>query len=373
MRIGFDARWYNDSGVGNYVRDLTRYLARIPDLDLVLYEGMENPLPLVEGDNVRKVQVRCRKYSVGEQFELSRRVHADRIDVFHSPFYVMPYMASCPVVVTIHDLIPFLFPIYGQPKREIIKTGYRLAAKCATRIIVDSQHTAEDLSRLLGVPAEKMTVVLISASSDKFFPGKNVEELDYLARRYGVKQPYVFVPGARNWKNKNIPTALKAVQRAQQLCGPFQTVISGPPESVDAACDLSNFRDIELVRTGLVPVEDLGKLYRHATIFLLASRYEGFGLPLLEAMMCGCAAVSSNGGSLREVGGDGALLFDPDDVHGMSNAITAMIQNPDYLQANRRRALQWSARFSFEKTAAMTASVYADAFRLTHHHNRSGN
>lgn len=142
MRIGFDGRWYGQSGVGNYVSDLLDAMQRVDgDIEIILYEDPENPLDHLDGARIRKIPVRARKYSAREQFELARRCRIDRLDVFHSPFYLTPWFASCPVVVTIHDLIPFLFDIYGLPKRLLIRLGYRLATRKAARVIADSQNT----------------------------------------------------------------------------------------------------------------------------------------------------------------------------------------------------------------------------------------
>src|SRR5713101_4444104 len=127
MRVGLDGRWYGNSGVGNYVSELLQAMgASQNDIEIILYEDPKNPLEHVKGERIRKVPVRARRYSVREQLELAQRCRADRLDVFHSPFYVTPWLAPCPVVVTIHDLIPFLFKIYSFPKQKIVKLGYRM-------------------------------------------------------------------------------------------------------------------------------------------------------------------------------------------------------------------------------------------------------
>src|SRR5260370_6524679 len=113
MKVGFDGRWYGDSGVGNYVAGLIEAIVALKnEIEIILYEDPRNHLEHVKGDSVRKVPVHAKRYSVLEQFELAYRCRADALDVFHSPFYVAPWFAPCPVVVTIHDLIPFLFNIY---------------------------------------------------------------------------------------------------------------------------------------------------------------------------------------------------------------------------------------------------------------------
>src|SRR5260221_3410220 len=160
MRIGFDGRWYGYSGVGSYVSELIHAMGSLEeDFEIILYENPRNTWEHAHGKRVRKVPVHAKRYSVQEQFELAWRCRADRLDVFHAPFYVAPWFAPCPVVVTIHDLIPFLFNIYILPKRQLIRLGYWLAVKKAVRVIAVSQKTADDAVRILDVPTEKTTVV----------------------------------------------------------------------------------------------------------------------------------------------------------------------------------------------------------------------
>src|SRR6266700_4411488 len=109
MRVGFDARWYNDAGVGTYVAELLRALVRRSDCEIVVSVNPVNFVPGLDGWGGKRVSVYSSKYSLAAQFELRRRIRQDKLDVFHTPFYMMPLAAGCPVVVTVHDLIPFLF------------------------------------------------------------------------------------------------------------------------------------------------------------------------------------------------------------------------------------------------------------------------
>src|SRR5262245_37614624 len=135
-RVGLDARWYNDSGVGTYVAGLLRAMAAADrGFELLVYEHPENPVPGLDDSRVIRVPVRVRKYSIAEQSELRRRARADHLDVFHSPFYAIPLALSCPVVVTIHDLIPFRFHLGPWAKRWMVKTGHRASVRRAGHII----------------------------------------------------------------------------------------------------------------------------------------------------------------------------------------------------------------------------------------------
>src|SRR6266436_4701088 len=330
MRIGFDGRWYGHSGVGNYVSELLQAMGALQDdIEIILYEDPKNPLEHVRGDRIRKVPVHAKRYSVQEQFELAWRCRADRLDVFHSPFYVAPWFAPCPVVVTIHDLIPFLFKIYSLPKQKMIKLGYRMAVLKAARVIADSENTASDLRGILGVPREKTRVVHLATSRDHFHARQETSELEYLFARYGIRQPYVLTLSAKNWGTKNLSVVLQALSICRQQIGSkFQTVIVGPPDGFHEASRRNAAEVEDVVLTGFVPTADLPKLYRGAHVFLMGSKYEGFGLPLLEAMSCGCAVVCSNGGSLAEVAGAGAVLVDPDNAAIMGQAVARLLCDP---------------------------------------------
>src|SRR5258708_31812692 len=153
MRVGFDARWYNDSGVGVYVAELLRAMAQLSrDFELVVYEDPQNPVPGLDGLPIVRIQVCAPKYSISEQLELRRRCRQDKLDIFHSPFYVAPLGLHCPLVVTVHDLIPFLFRIYPRPKQWMVKMGYRAAVRRAERATAASWRTAQNVPENLRGP-----------------------------------------------------------------------------------------------------------------------------------------------------------------------------------------------------------------------------
>lgn len=359
IRVGFDARWYNDSGVGSYVRGLLGAMAQSADeIELLAYEDPANPVPLPKFPKVQRVAVTAAKYSASGQIELARRCREDRLDVFHSPFYVVPLFAACPVVVTVHDLIPFLFRIYRWPKSTMVRSGYRMAARKADHIIVDSNRTAQDIESVLGTVSERVSVVHIAAQECYSATG-GPAELEVLQEKYGVRLPYVLVSSARNWRTKNLEAALQALEVARQQSGvDFQTMIYGPPEGLAAAGGPERWRPLNLRCIGYVPSENLAMLFRHASVFLLTSLYEGFGLPVVEAMSCGCAVVCSNGGALAETAGSGAQVFNPADAQGMGAAVNALLRDKANLNYWKEAALKRAREFSWAKAARETIWVY---------------
>ncbi len=364
MRIGFDARWYGGSGVGNYVLELLQALVPLAsDCEFVVYENDSNPVPDIAAANCRKVPVQAKRYSIAEQVELSWRCKRDAIDVFHAPFYVAPLLAPCPVVVTIHDVIPFVFHIYGRMKEPLVRAGYRCAVFKATRVLADSQRTADDIVHLLGLSRKKIMVAPLAASNRWFHPNGTDAELARLKTKYGIKQPYIMLNSARHWRTKNLAGALHCLKDCANRGATFHAVVAGSPEAIQFAMGEVDVKNLDVLCTGFVPTEDLAALYRHAHAYLLTSRYEGFGLPLLEAMACGCAVVTSNAGSLLEVAGDDVLVFDPDNSTGMGEALARLLGDAGFREAQKSVSLRRAAEFSWKDTASRTLAVYGDALQ----------
>ena len=373
MRIGFDARWYNDSGVGTYVAELLKALASIQDgkitpldppsapFELVIYEDPGNPVPGLPSA-IERIPLTAAKYSLRAQAALKRRCALDRLDVFHSPFYPIPLGASCPVVVTIHDLIPFLFPTNTRLKRWMVKSGYRVAAARSRKIIAVSRHTAADITRILRTSKEKIEVVHNAVASEPFHARRSDTELAELAAKHGLHPPYVVVGSTKNWRTKNLGSALRAVALAKGQSGlDFQTVVCGSPDGFEAAGGPDAWKQLNPLQTGHLPATELGRLFRYAHLFLMPPLYEGFGLAVLEAMACGCAVITSNGGSLPEVVGEAAQKFDSFDVSGMARAAATLLSNPAELKMWQERAVRRAADFSWARAAQETLAVYSQA------------
>ena len=341
--------------------ELLRAMASIErrGFELVVYENPQNPVPQLGGPEVSRVPVSALRYSLAEQLEFRRRSRLDRLDVFHSPFFAIPLGLRCPVVVTVHDLIPFLFPIYNRPKQALVKMAYRMAARHARHIIADSENTAADLQRVLAVSPERITTVHIAASPEYSSRETEIDAAKRLAAKYNIGRPYVVVSSARNWRTKNLEGALQVLRAVTQKSGiKFQTVVFGPPDGIEAAGPAQRWTGLNLRQTGYLQRSDLATLLRNAEAFVMPSLYEGFGLPILEAMSCGCPVITSNAGSLLEVAGQGAQVFDPHDITSMAVAVAGLLQNPEERRRWKAAALARAADFSWTRAAAETISVY---------------
>lgn len=363
MRVGFDARWYNKSGVGSYVAGLLPALVRA-GCELVVYVDPANPVPGLEHCSVKTVAVQSGKYSPLATLEFRSRARNDKLDLFHCPFYAAPLL-QCPVIVTIHDLIPFFFPVYHWPKLKMVQAGYRVAASRAAHVIADSCHTARDIQKILKVAPSRVSTVYLAADRAMFHPASAAGEEERLRNKFGIKPPYIVVASANNWRTKNLKGALEALELAREIAGEkFQTVVYGPPDALNTQGIGELAHKPNLVQTGYLQTPDLAAIFRHAHAFMMPSLYEGFGLPLVEAMSCGCPVITSDRGSLPEVADDGAQCFGPFEVEGMSDALVALLRSPEELERRKSAALRRAADFSWDKAARETISVYHHVKRL---------
>jgi glycosyltransferase involved in cell wall biosynthesis len=357
MRVGFDARWYNQSGVGSYIAGLLPALVRA-GCELVVYIDPSNPVPGLNRLPVQTVPVLSGKYSPLATIEFRYLEKRDKLDLFHCPFYAAPLL-SCPVVLTIHDLIPFLFPIYSWPKQKMVRAGYRVMVKRAAHLIADSHCTATDIQKILSVTADRISTVYLAADQDIFHSCGAPDEKDRLLERFGIRKPFVVVASARNWRTKNLESALQTLEIAQTETNvQFRPVKYGSINgSKPPVCK------VDLQNLGYLDAKDLATLFRHAHAFVMPSLYEGFGLPLVEAISCGCPVITSNCGSLPEIAGAGAQCFDAFDVHAMAKALVALLRSPEELQQKKSDALRRAADFSWDKAAQGTISVYHHVIR----------
>jgi glycosyltransferase involved in cell wall biosynthesis len=362
VRVGFDARWYNQSGVGSYIAGLLPALVRA-GCELVVYIDPRNPVPGLDKLSVQTVPVTSGRYSPLATLEFRRSEKHDQLELFHCPFYAAPLL-RCPMVVNVHDLIPFLFPIYPWPKQKMVRAGYRVIARRAAHFIADSHCTAADLQKVLSVPPDRISTVYLAADPEIFHPCRTVEDGAHLQQKFGIRKPFIVVASASNWRTKNLESALHALEIAQMKSAvSFQSVIYGPTNGLELFAR-THAPKLTLQNLGYLDVKDLAALFRHAHAFVMPSLYEGFGLPLVEAISCGCPVIASDRGSLPEIAGGGAQCFDAFDVSAMAGALLKLLRSPEELQQKRSAALSRAADFSWDKAAQETISVY-------HHVNRS--
>jgi len=383
--IGIDARYVQDHfpGIGRYTFNLTRALAEIaPQEHFVIFHNPALPntrydlAALAAYPNLEFVSLAIPTFSLAEQVHLSRVVrtslayHQSKtvnlqspISLFHSPYYIKPYFGlPCPSVVTIYDVISARYPEYlpSWRARLVFEMTTRLALASAAHVFTLSATSRRDLITLYHVPPAKITVTPLAAD-DRFQP-QPAETVAALRHKYGLPQNYVLYLGI-NKPHKN----LKRLLAAWRLChrehptGRVPLVIGGAwdPRYSHLTQIVDEFELSAVVRfLGPVPEADLPALYAGATLFVFPSLYEGFGLPVLEAMACGAPVACSATSSLPEVAGDAALFFDPTDVEAMAVTLTRALAEPDLRRALREQGLARARQFSWHQTAQKTMEAY---------------
>ncbi len=318
-----------------------------------------------------------------------KKGHFDILHIpYFSPFFItLPLVKKSPLVVTIHDLIPVKYPnfyppgIKGKLKWEIQKN----LLKQVDALITDSQASKKDIIRLTNYPKNKIHVIYLAAGKE-FKPlydrgsqyvsksyrfQKKFKLLAKIKKQYRLPTTFVLYVGDINW-NKNIPSLVKACEKA---AAPL--VIVGK-QAVNKGVDPDHPENRDLIwlqrkvkRTkflnhknskafmllGFVPTRDLVTILNLATVYCQPSFDEGFGLPVLEAMSCGCPVITSNRGSLPEVVGKAGVIVEPK-VENLAKAIKKVIDDKKLAYRLTKKGLERARKFSWEKTAVKTIKVY---------------
>ncbi len=400
-------------GIGRYTYELARHLpAAAPDWQFIFTlnpeqrtEGRFDIAALGEPANVQLRAVTPRVFSWQEQLALPRRLAP--ADLVHFPYYIRPYAVARPTVTTVYDIISHLYPAYlpSPWHRAIFELTTRLTLARSRHILTLSASAAADLQRVYGVAPQRITVT--PAAVDPRFRPASPDEVAALRQRLGLPAAYVLCVGA-NKPHKNLSTLIQAWSHLKstphpppstphpptpnphpptstphpptpnpQPLTPTPQPLTPTPHPLTPNPQLllagredprytgirQTIRDAGLaddVRVlGAVADADLPALYSGATLFVLPSLYEGFGLPVLEAMACGVAVACSNTSSLPEVVGDGgALLFDPTDASDMAAVIARALSEPGLLNHLRDQALRRARTFTWQRTAEQTLAAY---------------
>ena len=346
-------------GTETYAKYLIEALAAIDSTnEYVLFLNHESAdFPLSVGANFRRVVSAVRASNRGtryawEQAILPWQLLAAKADIVHSLGYVGPFWTHCPHVVTIHD-VNYRDPLVEMSgfKRRVLSTFVGGAATRANHILTMSEFSKSQIVRLLGVSPEKVTTAHLAPKRESAIP-------QHLRRTCHAPRPYIIAFGGST-PHKNIPRLVAAFAEIANRI-PHQLVIVGRlPDngSVAAAVSAAPIRDrVEL--TGYLSDDELNSVLRGADILAFPSLYEGFGLPILDAQAAGVAVVCSTAGSLPEVAGRGAILFEPTSITAISDALLRATGDPrvrsDLIEAGHENV----ERFSWLSTARTTLRVY---------------
>jgi len=350
-------------GIGRAVLEAVRAMAldeQSPRLSLLV--APRTPPELVELEAAARGRVQLAPLaaplrSPTDQWALPRLLARLRPDVYHAPYYAVPAVIPVPLVLTVHDLIPQLFPEYwpNRALRATIDLWTRYAIRRADRIIAVSESTAADLARLIPAAADKTRVAPQGVSPRHLPPRRPSPTPD---------DPYLLYVGS-NKPHKNLPRLVAAFARlAPEVKG--KLIVAGAWDGhYPGALDEVRRRGLEARVTFAHRPSDarLDELFTSATGFVFPSLYEGFGLPVLEAMAAGVPVATSRRGSLGEIADDAALLFDPEDEEAMTRAMGQLLRDAELrarlAAAGRARA----ALYPWSRTAEGSMATDAEAAR----------
>lgn len=296
---------------------------------------------------------------------LSAELRRHPVDLLHVQFTAPPF-CPCPVVASIHDLsFEHLPKTFKRRSRMQLRLTVRQTARNAARILALSEYSRGDIIETYGIEPERVSVIP-PAAPGHFAPVTDVLELARVRRNYGIEDEYILSVGSIQ-PRKNLARLIAAyasLRRLRPQAKLPQLVLVGKKawlfdETLRAATEHGLTSDI--IFTGYVPEADLPPLYSGACCFIYPSYFEGFGLPVLEAMQCGTPVIAGNRTSLPEVVGDAGLLVDPFDEQALALAMARVIENSDLAAELCVKGLKRARDFSWRKTARMTLEVYKQA------------
>lgn len=289
--------------------------------------------------------------------------------VLHVPTFRIPFRTAMPVVATIFDVIPLLYPeLFRLRDRIIINRYFRLCRQHAAYILTISEQTRHDLAERLNI--DKRRIITTHLAAAPVFKPVGRAAITSVRARYKLGEHYILSVGTLEPRKNTVRVLHMFAALRKQRAIPHQLVLVGQAgwrdDPIYTTIRQLGLEDV-VSRPGFVPPEDLPALYAGAAVFVYPSLYEGFGIPPLEAMACGCPVITSNTSSLPEVVGDAAITVDPYDTRALMHATAQILTNRAYADELRARGFAQAQRFSWERCAQATVDVYQQAMSNPRH------
>lgn len=368
VKIGIDARaaiWYRGTGIGTYTYQLLRSL-------YLLQQNQFSWRFFWPGDEYRDLDIASdaifnsiekNKDKFWEEIHIPACISNEKIDLYHVPQngIGLPKAEQCPLVVTIHDLIPYIYPeTVGKGYLKVFLQEMPGIVERAAHIITVSECSKQDLIRILKVPSDKITVTY-EAPEPIYQPMPEAEARAFVKDHYGIFDRYILYIGGFS-PRKNVKGLINAFKEIRHEVGfPLKLVLVG--KQVREYGDLVVLIEAlglqeDVIWTGFAPVEDLPYFYSAAEIFVYPSFYEGFGLPPLEAMACATPTIVASSSSIPEVVAEGAELFNPFDSMELAEKLYLLLTDTEKRRQLGQKGLERARQFSWQKTAIETLEVY---------------
>jgi|YelNatPaOPRAMG01_1025707.scaffolds.fasta_scaffold02914_4 glycosyltransferase involved in cell wall biosynthesis len=376
MRVGIDARGLGNinrwRGIGRYTARLVEALARKAEgeTELVLFGYGEGPSgDLLDAGTARQVEwvsvPRLERFTyagmVAEHLLFARRVAASGVELFHGIDHNLSPFLPCPTLVTVHDLILLVLrgPYLG-PTAWAWMRFHRASARRARFVVAVSENTARDVERIWEIPRERI-VVVPEGVTPEYRPPEDREAVQEAIRRLGIREPYFLYLGGFD-PRKNLRNLLLAFKLFLFSTGEdVLLVMAGDRRGFEGYLD-DEVEELGLEGhvhfTGFVPERDLPALYGGARAFVCVSLYEGFGLPLLEAMACGTPVLASGVSSIPEVVGEAGLLVDPLDPEEIAAGMRKLWEDAEARAELVSRGKERAASYTWDEAAARILELY---------------
>ena len=373
LRIGIEGKVLTRQigGIGRCAINLLSAMASLAsqewaDLEFVIFAAPQTDRTLLQDLNVKVCRglQHVRSSMLRSCFGLPVAARVESIDIFHGfdesglPFF----LKRGKFVATIHDVMPLMFP-WAFPFKHRLVSRFALSRVCrqADVVIVPSSATKAELLRYLSVDESKVVVTPWGCEA-RFQSAGDPTSLALVRQRYRLPERYLLFLGTLE-PRKNVLTLLQAYAQlcAQQAALDVKLVIAGGHgwgyKDVKATCEALRLTD-RVVFTGFVDEDDMPDLYRGAMLFVYPSLYEGFGLPIVEAMACGVPVITSNVASIPEVAGEAAILVEPRQPEALAAAMASVLGDAQLQDTLRQRGLERASQFSWERVARQLLAVY---------------
>ena len=369
LRVGFDGRALSSpaGGVRRYTYELFRAVATNADIEAIAI-GVDTTATVPAGVTILPARALAPTNLGWTTLSLPMAARRAAVDLYHGPAYTAPPWGLRPIVLTIHDCSYARHPEWYPYRRDVLRRAfYRRSALVAQAVITDSEFSREEIAAAYHLDAECITVIPLGVGPPFVDGHAEIRMGDQLLDRGGL---YVLHVGDLH-PRRDLMTALQAVLTVRGRCQKFcslRLVLVG----IDRG-SVARLRDAA-VRTGqsaalevISDVDDvaLSRLYAGASVFVYPSVYEGFGLPILEAMACGAPVVSARAAASPEVVGNAGLLIEPGDVSAMADAIEAVLSQVDLATRLREAGRRRAGQFTWDRTARKTIQVYRRCLRET--------
>ncbi len=367
LRVGFDGRGFSSpaAGIRRYSAELVRALLSLGEpVEIVALGG--DPAHVPAGLERIAGSAHPPSNAGWTLIGLPRTAARARVHVIHAPAYTAPFWAGVPVVLTIHDVSYETHPEWYPYRRDWLRRYfYRRSARGAARVLTVSAFSASEITAAYGIPSARITVTPLGVHHGTFGAGDPDVALDLPAN---VTEPFLLHVGDIH-ERRNLPLVVDAVLEARRHFGAasaISLVLAGVDRGIsEGLCAMAAEAGSPdaVVALGPVSEERVHALYRGATALVYPSLYEGFGLPLLEAMASGTPVLASHEASIPEVLGGAGLLLDARDVSAWREAIIRLVNDESLRRDLRARGLARAATFTWQRTARLTLNVYREAAR----------